>query len=68
MELRFDAMLYSTWVTKISDAGHNKLLCGPQAPHPVLEVQGGGCLFFPLTALIHTFAIKCCVFFDVCLK
>ena len=32
MELRFDAMLYSTWVTKISDAGHNKLLCGPQAP------------------------------------
>jgi len=47
MELRFDAMLCSTWVTKLSDAGHNKRLCRPQAPHPVLEVQGGRLSIFP---------------------
>jgi len=40
MELRSDAMLYSTWVTKNLDAGHIKCscglysVCGLQVPHP----------------------------------
>jgi len=33
MELRFDAMLYSTLGTENSDVGHIKCSGGPQVPH-----------------------------------
>jgi len=34
MELRFDAMLYSSLGNESCDAGHIKCSRGPQVPHP----------------------------------
>jgi len=57
MEFSFDAILYSQFGDKISDAGHTKRSGGPQIPHPCYKVR---------CVSIRPCQVNCCNYLIIC--